>query len=240
MSNAKKWVPLESNPDVLNEFVSKLGLDVSEHSFSDVFGLDEELLEMVPKPVIAVILCYPVTSESDALAKKEDEEQAAKGMPVDAKLFYMKQTIGNACGTIAVLHSIGNNLSTMDPADGSFLQQFFSATSGMSAAEAGKYLEEPPSGAPSIEEAHQAAAAAGDTAPPSADEDVDLHFVAFVHKDGQLWELDGRRAGPVCRGPSSSETLLQDAARVVQDFISRSSSLTFNVLALTATAGGGA
>lgn len=28
--------------------------------------------------------------------------------PVDG-LFYMKQTIGNACGTIAVLHSIGNN-----------------------------------------------------------------------------------------------------------------------------------
>jgi hypothetical protein len=25
-----------------------------------------------------------------------------------AQLFYMKQTIGNACGTIALLHSIGN------------------------------------------------------------------------------------------------------------------------------------
>jgi ubiquitin carboxyl-terminal hydrolase L3 len=28
---------------------------------------------------------------------------------VPEQLYYMKQTIGNACGTIAMLHSIGNN-----------------------------------------------------------------------------------------------------------------------------------
>ncbi len=33
--------------------------------------------------------------------------------------------------------------------------------------------------------AAQAAAAEGDTAPPPADEDINLHFVAFVHKDGE-------------------------------------------------------
>ncbi|GIL51422.1 hypothetical protein Vafri_7413 [Volvox africanus] len=235
MVETKKWVPLESNPDVLNEFVAKLGLDVSNYSFSDVYGLDEELLAMVPKPVVAVIMCYPVTADSDALARKEDDDLVAKGVAPDPKLFYMKQTIGNACGTIAILHSIGNNLSTLAPAESSFLKEFFTATSGMSPAEAGKYLEEPPAGAPSIEEAHQTAAAAGDTAPPSADDDVDLHFVAFVHCNGHLWELDGMRAGPLRRGPSSPETLLHDSARVVQDFISRSNSLTFNVLALTAT-----
>lgn len=27
----------------------------------------------------------------------------------------MKQTIGNACGTIAVLHSLGNNTQTIQP-----------------------------------------------------------------------------------------------------------------------------
>ena len=47
-----------------------------------------------------------------------------------------------------------------------------------------KYLEEPPEGAPDIEEAHQEAAAAGDTAPPEDLENVNLHFVAFVHKEG--------------------------------------------------------
>jgi hypothetical protein len=31
----------------------------------------------------------------------------------------------------------------------------------------------------------QAAASVGDSAAPSADDDVDLHFVAFVCKDGE-------------------------------------------------------
>lgn len=41
MAGEKKWIPLESNPDVLNEFISKLGIDAAKYSFSDVFGLDE-------------------------------------------------------------------------------------------------------------------------------------------------------------------------------------------------------
>lgn len=52
-----------------------------------------------------------------------------------------------------------------------------------------------------IETAHQAAAATGDTAPPSADDSIDLHFVCFVKsQEGHLWELDGRRKGPMKRG----------------------------------------
>ena len=37
----KRWIPLESNPDVLNTFTAKLGLDTSKYSFTDVYGLDE-------------------------------------------------------------------------------------------------------------------------------------------------------------------------------------------------------
>lgn len=41
----------------------------------------------------------------------------------------------------------------------------------------------------------------GDTAAPDAQDDVDLHYVCFV-KDtrGGIWELDGRRKGPIKRG----------------------------------------
>lgn len=48
----------------------------------------------------------------------------------------------------------------------------------------------------------QEAAQQGVTAAPSADEEVDLHFIAFVHRDGCLYELDGRKAGPINHGAS--------------------------------------
>eukprot|EP00197_Chlamydomonas_leiostraca_P006148 CAMPEP_0202860686 /NCGR_PEP_ID=MMETSP1391-20130828/2315_1 /ASSEMBLY_ACC=CAM_ASM_000867 /TAXON_ID=1034604 /ORGANISM="Chlamydomonas leiostraca, Strain SAG 11-49" /LENGTH=242 /DNA_ID=CAMNT_0049539909 /DNA_START=41 /DNA_END=769 /DNA_ORIENTATION=+ len=238
----KKWVPLESNPEVLTQFASKLGIDTSKYSFTDIYGLDPDLLAMVPKPVLAVIMCFPITEKSEATQKKEDEEQAAiaagGGIPPATGVLYMKQTIGNACGTIAVLHSLCNNTAALAPEAGSFVDEFLKATEGMTWEARGKYLEEPPEGGPNIEAAHQAAAAVGDTAPPSEDEEVALHFVAFVHQGGHLWQLDGRRAGPVYHGSTSADTLLEDAAGVVAQFVARAEgSVNFNLIALAAAGG---
>ncbi len=36
----KRWLPLESNPEVLNDFAAKLGMSVDKFKFCDVFGLD--------------------------------------------------------------------------------------------------------------------------------------------------------------------------------------------------------
>lgn len=52
-----------------------------------------------------------------------------------------------------------------------------------------------------IARAHADAAAQGDTAAPAAEDEVNLHFVAFIKSSqGNLWELDGRRKGPLNRG----------------------------------------
>lgn len=112
----KKWVPLESNPDVLNDYAAKLGADLSRFQFCDVYGLDEvglvaaaregiwawrvatsrrrmrrwlpanagpspalmpgslpppqELLAMVPRPVAAVLLLFPITPDTEAARKQ--------------------------------------------------------------------------------------------------------------------------------------------------------------------------
>ena len=55
----------------------------------------------------------------------------------------------------------------------------------------------------------QAAAQEGNTAPPPLEEVINLHFVALVHRDGRLWELDGRKSFPIDHGPTSPERLLQ-------------------------------
>jgi ubiquitin carboxyl-terminal hydrolase L3 len=65
-----------------------------------------------------------------------------------------------------------------------------------------------------LESAHQSAASTGDTSAPSADAKVDLHFVCFVKtEDNHLWEMDGRRKGPLDRGPlAEGEDVLSEKA----------------------------
>ena len=41
-----RWIPLEANPEVLNRFSSKLGLDTSKLSFCDIWGLDPVLSDL--------------------------------------------------------------------------------------------------------------------------------------------------------------------------------------------------
>ena len=65
-----------------------------------------------------------------------------------------------------------------------------------------------------LESAHQSAASQGQSNAPDAADDIDLHFVCFV-KDAKnhLWEMDGRRKGPLNRGQlTESEDVLSDKA----------------------------
>ena len=85
----------------------------------------------------------------------------------------------------------------------------------------------------SLSPSFQDAAREGVTSTPSVDEKIDLHFVAFVQHDGKLYELDGRRAGPICHSSCSKSTFLTDVARVIQcENIEKSNALNFSLMAL--------
>ena len=62
---------------------------------------------MVPRPVVAVILLFPIEGETGELANQEAHKEA--GGQGSGSVFYVKQKIGNACGTIALLHAMANN-----------------------------------------------------------------------------------------------------------------------------------
>ena len=65
-----------------------------------------------------------------------------------------------------------------------------------------------------LESAHQSAASQGQSHAPEAEDDVDLHFVCFVKdQKNDLWELDGRRKGPLNRGHlTQDEDVLSEKA----------------------------
>ncbi|KAK7859867.1 ubiquitin carboxyl-terminal hydrolase 3 [Quercus suber] len=221
--SAKRWLPLEANPEVMNQFLWGLGLPEDEAECYDVFGLDLELLEMVPKPVLAVVFLYPLTAQSEEeRIQQENEEKEASN-----SVYFMKQTVGNACGTIGLLHAIGNLTSEIKLVEGSFLDRFFKTTATMDPSERATYLEKDTE----MEVAHSVAATAGET---EASDNVDTHFICFSCVDGELYELDGRKTGPISHGPSSPSSILQDAAKVIQGMIEKNpNSLNFNVIAIS-------
>lgn len=53
------------SPDLYTSWSKSMGLDTSQYQFTDIYGLDEDLLAFVPQPVKAVsyleplyLLCY--------------------------------------------------------------------------------------------------------------------------------------------------------------------------------------
>lgn len=223
----KRWLPLEADPELMTTYLHKLGADpANQFTFHDVYGVDDEMLAMVPSPVLAVLLLYPL-SEAAEKQRAEQKEQLEK-QTIPEGLYFMKQTVGNACGTVGITHAAMNLAEKLQFADDSFFSKFLSSTRGLSPDQRAHALEDDDS----IDESHEAIASAGVTDAHEAMQ-TNLHFVTFVHHNGKLWELDGRKAGPVCHGSSSGDTLLPDAARVVRGFMERDpGEVRFNIVAL--------
>lgn len=210
-----RWLPLESNPAVMNKFLTGLGVPGS-WTIHDVYGLDTELLAMVPQPVGAVILLYPFTDKFEEHKNKQEDELEAAAQVVSEDVYFMKQCVGNACGTVALIHAIANNRDKIDLGDGA-LKDFLESTKSMNPEDKGHALETDEG----ISKAHEESAQEGQTEAPDRESEVNEHFVAFVHVDGNLYELDGRRKLPINHGSSSAHTLLADAAKVCRQFMDR-------------------
>ncbi|KAG9289733.1 hypothetical protein G9A89_014468 [Geosiphon pyriformis] len=222
-----KWLPLESNPEVMNKYVHKLGVS-TKWAFTDVWALESEFLNMIPHPVLAVLLLYPITANNENIRQEQEAllvsaQEAGAGQIVSDNVIFYKQTIPNACGTISLLHSLANNLDKIEIDEGP-IKRLIDRTRSSSPEERAKVLE----GDEELAQAHRISAEAGQSRPY---EDTNLHFTCFVQKDGHLYELDGRKPFPINHGPSSN--LLEDSARVIKEFMNQNSGESqFTVIAL--------
>ncbi|KAJ5214868.1 ubiquitin C-terminal hydrolase L3 [Penicillium chermesinum] len=106
-------------------------------------------------------------------------------------------TIRNSCGLIALLHAVANGEPRRHVTPGSDLAALLERADPLPPAERARSLQY----SKGLESVYMDAAQMGDTEAPEAEDNVDLHFVAFVRgSDGTLWEMDGRRKGPLARG----------------------------------------
>ncbi|KAL1518359.1 hypothetical protein ABEB36_001994 [Hypothenemus hampei] len=225
-------LPLESNPEVMSKFMRLLGVP-DKWSIIDVYGLDPDALAWLPQPVLALILLFPCSDKFYEHAKEEANKLKKTGQIVVDDLFYMKQYVSNACGTIALIHCVANNAEHLDLQDGIF-KKMLEESKDLTPEEKGDMLAKYNSNseAGKLIAAHQELAMEGQTE-VNPNEKVNHHFVAFIQKGGFLYELDGRKEFPINHGKTSDETFLQDAAKVCQEFMKRDcDDVHFTVMAL--------
>lgn len=144
----------------------------------------------------------------------------------------MKQTISNACGTVAMIHAVANNTDSIQLKEGSFLKKFLSETSNKTPEERAVALECDDG----ICTTHDQVAQEGQTSAPNLEDKVDYHYVAFVECGGNLFELDGRKSSAINLGQTTKEHFLKDAAKECQEYMKRDpDNLNFVIVALAAT-----
>lgn len=191
--------------------------------FHEVYSLTEpQLLEFLPRPAHALLLVFPVTATYEKFRTEEDasrSDYSASG--ADEPVVWFKQTIRNACGLIGLLHAITNGEAREQIVAGSDLEKLLREALTLDPVKRAELLYQ----SKSLEAAHSTAAATGDSQAPDANVNIDLHFVAFIKdKENNLWELDGRRKGPLNRGKlGADEDVLSEQGQQlgVQSFLRR-------------------
>ncbi|KAM5347619.1 hypothetical protein ACJ41O_007443 [Fusarium nematophilum] len=230
----KRFIPLESNPDVFNELAHKLGLSPAL-DFHDVLSLDDpDLLALIPRPALALVLVFPVSPNHEAeIAERDKDAPEYSKSGRDEVVVWYKQTIHNACGLYGLLHAVSNGAARDSIVPNSHLARLLASCEPLQYLDRATVLEEDLQ----LESVYRAVALQGVTEAPATEEEVDFHYVCFVksHKNGRLYELDGDRKGPVDRGAldTTDDVLSERALAVMRDFVGKAAKdIGFSLLAL--------
>ncbi|KAL1649936.1 hypothetical protein SLS58_001312 [Diplodia intermedia] len=198
----KYFIPLENNPEVFSHLIRALGVS-PQLGFHDVYSLDEpDLLALVPRPALALIFIAPGkiyhAARDDEAARTPLYDESGEAQPV----LWMQQTIGEACGLMALLHAVCNGEARRYIAPGSLVDELRTKALPLGREERARLLY----GSEALEKAHASAAVLGDTGAPELGTVAEGAFVCFVKgDDGHLWELAGYAQGPYDRGALGEE-----------------------------------
>jgi ubiquitin carboxyl-terminal hydrolase L3 len=80
------WLPLESNPEIINDYVEEIGFETSKYLYYDMLGVEDWAQDMIPKPVLAVMFLYPIKEQTEELDEAEKERILKDGQKVSSKV----------------------------------------------------------------------------------------------------------------------------------------------------------
>ena len=208
MTSDYKWIPLESDPQIFNDYFWGIGLN-KKFQFQEIYSLDYQDIQPFDdlSVIKGVVVNFLKTKSNDEIYKKENFVNSSN-------LFYMKQTdaIKNACGLVAGINLICN----VDNAviKGSMLGELKE-----------KKFEDKTKYSDTINknelwrEHHKKFGEQGSTEILS---DVKYHYVAFAAKDGKLYELDGRLSSVYeCKEMKDKENVLDSVINILRERIGR-------------------
>jgi len=203
------WEPLEASSESLNTLLQALG--VPAWKFVQVLDLDDEA---AVAQAVAFILLHPTIPDVEKYLRRPTPAITIRTDP--PSLFFARQLVGGSCGTIAVLHALMNvfdkdTIPNDSPLQGLVENDDYSTENAAILQRSQRVV-----GNASIQDAHRVAAGQGrkESTKSLAGQRQGRHFVTFVKNDEELlWELDGRRDHPVCRG--SNATFLSEIKSIL-------------------------
>ena len=186
----------------MSTLASSLGVSPTL-GFHDIYSIsDPDLLSFIPRPVYALIFLCPASIYHRARDAEHDASSDYTEFGPSEPVIWFKQTIGHACGLIALLHGLANGGGKAYITPNSTLDKLLKKAVNLNPKDRAQLLYD----SVELENAHMAAAVQGDSVAPDASEENYQHFISFVKgEDGHLWELNGGMKGPVDRGVLGEE-----------------------------------
>ncbi|KAI1478519.1 cysteine proteinase [Daldinia eschscholtzii] len=238
------WVELESEPGFFNAILQELG--AKYFKVQEVYSLDPDILEFLPKPVHGLIFLFQY--EGDGEPSNEENRQECPDY-----LWFTNQTTANACATVALMNIIMN---AQDANLGVELQKFKNSTKELPPPHRGYSLDKNDF----IRSVHNSVARRIDLlsedlcldnkyeesiqvkkrrtqkrsnrAPRQKRAETNYHYIAYVPVNGQVWELDGFQTKPLCLGPISG-SWIDTASTAIQERMMRNSEFSsYSLLAI--------
>lgn len=217
------WAPLESDPMIFNDYFKKIGLP-ENFNFNELYTIDYKEVQPIEGQVLSVIINFEKINENPYL------RNPLNYVDYNTVPFYMKQTgeLDYACGLIAAMHGIGNNLANIPLVPDSILSNFFENSKVLTPEQRAELL----CNNNQMKNAHDQHAQMGQSHAEHPS-DVKNHFNSFNLVNGKIYEFDGTQQGVylikenVTNESFFDETLAEISSRLTNQNITESLSILF-------------